>query len=137
MEITPHKVTCPCCGYPELGCPPYEHLPPPPWFNHGLPPYSQRYGAPSYEVCACCGFEFGNDDEPGTASPQTFAAYLTDWIGKGCVWFDPQLKPEGWNLESQLNKARIIPNPVTRIEHPELGTLHFRDGKQDPLSPRA
>jgi hypothetical protein len=23
-----------------------------------------------------------------------------------------------------------------RIEHPELGTLHFSDGKQDPLSPR-
>jgi hypothetical protein len=36
------------------------------------PPYVRFLGAPSYEVCRCCGFEFGNDDDPGTAPPASF-----------------------------------------------------------------
>ena len=107
MEITKRKFVCPCCGYPELDRPPYERMSLPPWFDHGSPPYYQRYGEPSYDVCRCCGFEFGNDDEPGTASPQTFAQYFADWFARGCVWFTPSCRPEGWSLEQQLRRAFI------------------------------
>lgn len=107
MEIATRKFVCPCCGYAALDRPPYERIGLPPWAGHGTPPYSQRYGTPSYDVCACCGFEFGNDDDPGTARPQTFSEYLQEWIGSGCEWFAPSKKPEGWGVEAQLKKAGI------------------------------
>ncbi len=107
MDIATHKFVCPCCGYQELDRPPYERMGLPPWLGHGTPPYSLRYGTPSYDVCACCGFEFGNDDEPGTAPPETFAAYLCRWIAGGCDWFTPNRKPEGWSLKEQLKRAAI------------------------------
>jgi hypothetical protein len=33
---------CPLCGYPDLKDPPYD-----------------LYGAPSFDICPCCGCEFG------------------------------------------------------------------------------
>jgi ribosomal protein L37E len=107
MKLTTRKFVCPSCGYPELVSSPYERMGLPPWSDHGSPPYSQRYGTPSYDVCACCGFEYGNDDEPGTAPPQTFAEYLADWITRGCVWCTPSRKPDDWSLETQLRRAGI------------------------------
>ncbi len=62
-------------------------------------------------MCACCGFEFGNDDEPGTSAPTTFAAYLADWVRDGAPWFDPARKPEEWSLEDQLREAGIVAPP--------------------------
>src|SRR5262245_19086796 len=98
---------CPCCGYSPLIVPAYRFLGPPPWKHPGPPPYCQWHGKPSYDVCACCGFEFGNDDEPGTALPVTFAQYLAEWIAGGCEWFDPAPRPEDWDLAQQLRAAGI------------------------------
>ncbi|HVF04959.1 MAG TPA: hypothetical protein VNA20_08975 [Frankiaceae bacterium] len=43
------------------------------------PPYEDLLGAPSYEVCPGCDFEFGNDDNPGTAPPVSFEEYRQEW----------------------------------------------------------
>ena len=59
---------CPICNYSELYDPPYD--------NDG-------YG--SYEICPCCGFEFGNDDFPDKIEGQN--KWRTDWINDGCQWF--------------------------------------------------
>lgn len=95
---------CPCCGYPDLDRPAYAAMPatldPLP-----LPPYGAHWGAPSYEVCDCCGFEFGNEDDPGTAAPITFSDYLADWIADGERWFAPGKRPPGWSLAGQLRDA--------------------------------
>ncbi len=99
--------TCPCCGWPGLDSPAYVGIGKPPWASHGQPPYETKYGMPSYEVCACCGFEFGNDDNPGTAKPDSFGQYLSRWIAEGCKWFCEDEKPKDWNLETQLNRAKI------------------------------
>ena len=45
-------------------------------------------GRPSYEVCPRCGFEFGNDDNPGTAPPASFEQYRREWEAEGRPWFD-------------------------------------------------
>ncbi|MEM6334162.1 MAG: hypothetical protein AAF823_12570 [Planctomycetota bacterium] len=82
-------------------------MPQPPWHSLPLPPYSQHFGDPSYDVCACCGYEFGNDDEPGTSNPATFEQYLRKWIGEGARWFDESQKPMNWSLEVQLHEAGI------------------------------
>ena len=101
------KYSCPCCGYALLEGPPYANMNARPSKPHGRPPYSERYGMPSYDVCSCCGYEYGNDDEPGTAEPFSFEVYLANWIKDGCEWFEEEKKPTNWNLESQLKNAGI------------------------------
>jgi hypothetical protein len=79
--------SCPVCEYSGLTSRPYESWPPAP----GVvlrPPYEDQLGAPSYEVCPRCGFEFGNDDNPGTAAPSSFEQYRVEWEAEGCPWFD-------------------------------------------------
>jgi len=58
-------------------------------------------GSPSYEVCMCCGFEFGyHDDSQG----YTYRDWRTRWIGKGTRWCceDIEPRPLGWDAEQQL-----------------------------------
>lgn len=103
------KFTCPCCGYFGLTCLPYERMGNPLWEDHGLPPYCQTYGEASYEVCPCCGFEFGLEDEaPDSTKATSFEDYLATWISAGGRWFEPELKPENWALAAQLETARIV-----------------------------
>ena len=93
----PH--VCPVCGYSGLTSPPYTGLAVVPVADTLTPPYCQHFGNPSYEVCACCGFEFGNDDDPGTRPPVSFSAYRAEWIADGAPWFDPSKKLTGWTVE--------------------------------------
>lgn len=78
--------TCPVCEYAGLEVKPYEQWPPPAGTPMS-PPYENALGRPSYEVCPRCGFEFGNDDNPGTAAPQSFEEYRREWEADGCPWF--------------------------------------------------
>jgi hypothetical protein len=72
---------------------PYEVWPPPP--DQVLsPPYEDLLGRPSYEVCSRCGFEFGNDDNPGTAPPSSFEEYRLEWTAEGRPWFDKSAAEE-------------------------------------------
>lgn len=102
---------CPCCGYPGLTTVPYKDYTGPPVSEEMRPPYYYFMGEPSYEVCSCCGYEFGNDDEPGTSEPTSFEEYLLQWIKNGCTWFAPNSKPDKWSLSEQLRAAGIT-NPV-------------------------
>ena len=98
---------CPACGFDGLNSPAYANLRSLPVPHNLEPPYSQHFGNPSYEVCACCGFEYGNDDEPGTASPVTFQQYRNEWVSDGAKWFDPTRRPSGWSLTEQLATAGL------------------------------
>lgn len=85
---------CPVCGYEGLTEKPYQMWPPP----EGLeisPPYEDFLGTASYEVCPQCGFEFGNDDNPGTAEPESFEEYRADWVSRGRPWFLKRSRPPG------------------------------------------
>lgn len=53
---------CPVCGYDKLIEEPYDD------------------GSPSYEICNCCGFEFGYDD---SGEGRSFEIYLKKWIERG------------------------------------------------------
>jgi len=75
------------CGAVELDVKPYETWPPPP-DTVLVPPYEDQLGRPSYEVCSNCGFEFGNDDNPGTgAAPDSFESYRRRWLAAGSPRF--------------------------------------------------
>lgn len=105
MSIEPSSHTCPVCGYQGLEQAPYANFTRLPLPDSLVPPYSQYFGEPSYDVCDCCGFEFGNDDEPGTAPPSTFQEYRQEWIAHGGRWLDPSKRPQDWTLERQLRNA--------------------------------
>ena len=78
---------CPVCRHVGLTQKPYERWPPQDMAQL-VPPYENALGRPSYEVCPRCGFEFGNDDNPGTASPSSFDDYRVEWEAAGRPWFD-------------------------------------------------
>lgn len=104
------KYTCPVCGFDELRSNPYKNMPPiSPEIYKLQPPYQDHWGFPSYEVCPCCGMEFGNDDDCGYPHlNSTFSAYLAEWLDdlKG-EWLCPEEKPPQWDLLTQMQKAGI------------------------------
>ncbi|GAB5465364.1 MAG: hypothetical protein Kapaf2KO_08000 [Candidatus Kapaibacteriales bacterium] len=83
---------CPICGYDELDEPPY---------------YSNNGFDPTWEVCSCCGYEFGYDD---VDQGWTFKAYREKWIAEGFVWQHDN-RPDGWNhemMEKQLENINKV-----------------------------
>ena len=100
--------TCPCCGFAGLDRRPYANLTDAASAIGHTPPYYTIFGDPSYNVCDCCGFEFGNDDNPGTGRPVSFEEYRAEWISDGCPWFSPEQRPARWNLHEQLVKAGLV-----------------------------
>jgi rubredoxin len=107
---------CPVCGFPELDAPPYANIGAAPYEARGGPPYEAELGEASYDVCPCCGFEFGNDDNPGTVRQgASFEEYRREWIADGCRWFmSGGVPPDGWSPRRQLDEARIaVPAGLT------------------------
>lgn len=81
------KYTCPVCGYDQLEEPPRD--------KHGK--------CPSYEICSCCGFEFGYDDD---AAGFTYDSFRKDWVKRGCPWRH-EGEPTSWDPFKQMAKAGI------------------------------
>ena len=78
------NLICPVCGYPDLEKPPY-------W------PDGQTT---QYEICPCCGFEFGFDDQD---RGETFVSYREKWIRGGRQWWAAsEPPPTGWDPVLQL-----------------------------------
>jgi hypothetical protein len=96
---------CPVCRFVGLRYQPYAVWPPP----EGMaitPPYEDWLGRPTYEVCPMCAFEFGNDDNPGTADPMSFADYRAEWVARG----RPVFSAEG---VAHANASRATPEDQT------------------------
>lgn len=51
----------------------------------------------SFDICECCGCEYGHDDTP---------AYRTQWLNAGGQWFEPQKRPKDWNMQLQLQNVQ-------------------------------
>jgi predicted amidophosphoribosyltransferase len=75
---------CPVCGYPDLDEPPFD-----------------EGGHPTYNICPCCGTEFGYDD-----ASRAHAQLRDDWIKNGMVWWSSYVEPRSrWNPLAQLKNA--------------------------------
>ena len=80
------KYVCPVCNYDGLDQKPYN---------------DRGYG--SYEICLCCGFQFGVDDFPD--KEQGIREWRERWIENGCRWtYGQHLKPPNWDPVEQLNR---------------------------------
>jgi hypothetical protein len=73
---------CPVCCYPDLDEPAYDEL-----------------GCASFEICPCCGTEFGYDD-----SGASHEELRRRWLARGAPWFSrSRLPPPGWSAVEQLD----------------------------------
>ncbi len=86
-ETNIKQYNCPTCGYPNLDEPAWD-------------PVSSE---PSFNICPCCGCEFGYND----AKPEGRSEYRIKWLHEGAFWFQPKLKPANWNLKEQLRGIGI------------------------------
>lgn len=84
---------CPICGFGMLEKPAYD-----------------EQGNESFEICSCCGFEYGVDDY-NYGLINAFESYRKEWINSGSKWFCPSLEPTDWNLDMQLKNITIINMP--------------------------
>ncbi len=76
------KYLCPVCGLNELKEEPFN-----------------KKNVPSYEICSCCGFEFGFN---GENNKKCFSEYRNRWIAEGFTWFMVDLKPKNWDYRKQI-----------------------------------
>ncbi|MAZ31723.1 MAG: hypothetical protein CMO06_01005 [Thalassospira sp.] len=75
------KIFCPICAYDDLSAPPYD-----------------QHNCPSYEICPCCGNEFGYDD-----ASLSHEDLRIKWISEGMHWWSTtQPAPKQWNPVLQL-----------------------------------
>lgn len=57
-----------------------------------------EFGYSTFEICDCCGIEFGYED----STPEGIRTYRERWLTAGARWFKLKSKPDGWSLELQL-----------------------------------
>jgi hypothetical protein len=77
---------CPVCGFGALDEPPYDDS-----------------GSPTYEICPCCGTEFGYGD-----ATEAHATLRKAWIEKGTPWSSGSVgPPSGWDPQGQLHKLIV------------------------------
>lgn len=50
-------------------------------------PWGEDGEAPTYDICPCCGVEFGNEDY----CLDSIREYRIRWINNGCQWFRPRV----------------------------------------------
>lgn len=73
--------SCPVCGFSSMPAPPVD-----------------------YNICPCCGTEFGLDDVESTHAELRMA-----WLSNGAKWFSDELSPQPtpWNPFVQLAMADL------------------------------
>jgi len=84
-----------------------------------------EFPADDYNICPCCGTEFGYDDA-GT----THIALRAKWVKRRARWWSPNLHPPAdWNAYSQLETAfgpeAIGIQPMMYL-HPDVDATYQR-----------
>lgn len=62
------------------------------------PPWGEDGCTPSFDICDCCGTEFGYED----CLPVSARKARAIWLSNGCPWFQPDARPEDWSAAVQL-----------------------------------
>lgn len=78
------EVHCRVCGY---------ELPAYPWSDGG--------SAPSFELCPCCGVEFGYED----ATADGVRHFRDRWLAAGSPWVDRRTPPDGLGVADRLERV--------------------------------
>nr|WP_314499692.1 hypothetical protein [uncultured Chryseobacterium sp.] len=66
-------------------------------------PWGENGDCPTYEICPCCGVEFGYEDY----TIESTKMYREKWLEKGAKWFDKSEKPEVWDRIKQFENIPL------------------------------
>ncbi len=80
----PENNFCRACGYEY----PIDN---PIWFDDE---------SPSYDICSCCGVQFGYEDD----DYEGVVGYRKHWLREGAKWFSANRRPKDWDLKIQLKQ---------------------------------
>lgn len=80
--------TCLVCGYDGLQKPLYD-----------------TDGYPTFELCDCCGFESGYDDDDQGYS---IDSYREKWLLSGANWFFDKTRPSVWTKDIKIKQLKNI-----------------------------
>jgi hypothetical protein len=91
------KYFCPVCGYDSLSAPPAY-----------------------YNICPCCGTEFGYDDVS-----RKWSELRELWLKRGAPWFSRYTQaPEGWSASAQManlaQQSVSAESTVETVGYPQL-----------------
>lgn len=62
------------------------------------PPWGVDGQTPNYDICDCCGVEFGYED----MSVDSIKVYRQKWVESSADWYRKKNKPQEWSLEKQF-----------------------------------
>ena len=65
--------------------------------KHESPPWGEDGRTALFELCACCGVEWGYQD----CLPKAVRSYRERWPNDGSDWHRPELRPANWDLDEQ------------------------------------
>lgn len=68
------------------------------------PPWGANGNEPTFEICDCCGVEFGYED----STPSSASRYRQAWLARGSPWFEPKERPANWSLGEQLRHVPLV-----------------------------
>lgn len=75
------------------------------------PPWGEDGRTPTFDICDCCGTEFGYED----ATLVGVVNQRKKWLAEGAQWFQPKRMPAGWDVTEQM---RGIPELFAAPESP-------------------
>ncbi len=62
------------------------------------PSWGEDGKCPNYDICDCCGVEFGYGD----CTLKAIRAFRGSWLTHGGEWKYPKEKPVNWSLKEQM-----------------------------------
>lgn len=68
--------------------------------RHDTPPWGYDGHSPSFEICPCCGTEFGYDDTTRAGVLRRRAI----WRETDFKWTEPAFCPSGWDKAAQMEQ---------------------------------
>lgn len=88
---------CPVCGFDGLDEPAYN-----------------EFSDPSFEICSCCRFQFGDDDDVEIEAgvfmqrEETHTNYREVWIESGAPIFQTEYYPQQFQSDDTVTKEHLI-----------------------------
>lgn len=105
LEVKQMNYICPVCGHDGLEEPAYN-----------------EYNLPSFEICSCCRFQFGDDNDVEMTEgvflsrEEAMTVYREKWIRNGAEIFQPDEYPQ----EFQVNGRVIIAHLIQQLKKTRL-----------------
>ena len=87
-----------------------------------VPPWGEDGETPTFNICDCCGVEFGYEN----ATLGAVTKFRDAWIRSGAHWFNQGKKPDHWDLLVEL--ARVGYHPM-RLMSVRIVLTHWRDAE--------